>query len=64
MNIAMTSEEAFFNRIASAHFVKFSVAVKIQIHPLNGGHIGPIRSRAHIWKGHGALIGCKVTAGA
>ena len=64
MNIAMTSEEAFFKGISSAHFVKFLVAVKIQIRPLDGGDLGPITSRAHVWKGHGALTRCRAIDGA
>ena len=48
MNIAIVSEEAFFNGITSAYLVKFSVAVRIQIRPLDGGDIGLKRLRAHV----------------
>ena len=44
----MASEEAFFKGIAFAYFVKFLVAVKIQIRPLDDGDMGPIKSRAHV----------------
>ena len=64
MNMATASEVAFHKEIASAHLVKFSVVVRIHIRPWDGGVMGPIRSNAHVWKGQGALTGCKVTAGA
>ena len=37
MKFAMTAPVAFFKGIASTHFVKYSVAVMIQIYPLEVG---------------------------
>lgn len=58
MKFAMIAPVAFFKRMASAYFVKYSVAAKIHIWPLEGGFMGPIRSSPHAWKGHGVIISC------
>ena len=64
INMAIASKVAFCGEMTSAHLVKFSIAMRIHIRPREGGVIGPIRSNAQVWKGHGALIGCSVTTGA
>ena len=44
MKFATVALVAFFKGMASTHFVKYSVAAKIHIWPLEGGFMGPIRS--------------------
>ena len=44
MKLAIAGPVAFFREMASNHFVKYSVATNIQILPLDGGLIGPIKS--------------------
>ena len=41
-------EVAFLSDMASDHLVKFSMAANIQIFPLEGGDIGPIRFIDHV----------------
>ena len=47
------SEVAFFNEIALDHLVKLLVVATIQIFPLDGGDMGPIKSIDQVWKGQG-----------
>ena len=49
---------AFFKGMASTHFVKCSMTVKIYIWPLESGFIGLMRSRPQVWKGHEVVISC------
>ena len=44
MKFATATPVAFFKGIASSQFVKYSVATRIQIWPLEGDFMGPIRS--------------------
>ena len=58
MKFAIAAPVIFFKGIASTHFVKYSVAARIHIWPLEGGFIGPIRSSPQVWKDHGIVISC------
>ena len=44
IKFATAAPVAFFKGIASSQFVKYSVATRIQIWPLKGEFMGPIRS--------------------
>ena len=48
MKLATAGPVAFFKGIASTHFVKHFVAANIQVYPLEGGLIGPIKSNAQV----------------
>ena len=58
MKFTITAPMAFFKGITSTHFVKYSMAARIQIWPLEGGFIGPIRSSSQVWKGHNVVMSC------
>ena len=60
IKFATTALVAFFKGTTSTHFVKYSVATRICIWPLEGGFIGPIRSSPQVWKGHGVVISCSI----
>ena len=50
--------------IASTHFIKYSVAIIINLWPLDDvGDIFPMRSRAHHENDHRDCIGCKAWEG-
>ena len=44
MKFATAALVAFFKGTAFTHFVKYSMAAKVHIWPLEGGFMGPIRS--------------------
>jgi len=50
MKFTTTGPVAFFKGMVSTHFVKYSVAAKIHIWPLEGGFMGPIRSSSKCGK--------------
>ena len=56
MKFATTGPVAFFWGMASTHFVKYSIATSIQIWPLDGGLIGPIRSSSQVWNDQGFIM--------
>ena len=56
MKLETVAPVAFFKGMASTYFVKCSIAATIHMWPLEGGLIGPIRSRPQVWKGHGVVI--------
>ena len=58
MKFVIAAPATFFKGIASTHFVKYLVAARIHIWPLEGGFIGPIRSSPQVWKDHGIVISC------
>ena len=58
MKFAIAAPVTFFKGIASTHFVKYSVAARIHIWPLEGGFIGLIRSSPQVWKDHRIVISC------
>ena len=64
MKFATVAPSARFIGIASTHFVLNSVAARIHWHLFDGGDMGPIRSRAQVWNGHGVRSEWRSTAGA
>ena len=56
MKFATIGPVVFFREMASTHFVKYSVATSIQIWPLDGGLIGPIKSSPQVWNGQGVIM--------
>ena len=58
MKFATAALVAFFKGMAFTHFVKYLVAVRIHVWPLEGAFIGPMRSSPQVWKGHGVVISC------
>ena len=47
---------AFFMATASSYLVNSSMATKIQMHSLEGGFMGPMKSSSQLWKRHGAIV--------
>ena len=56
MKLATAGLVAFFREMASTYFVKYSVTTNIQIWPLDGGLIGPIKSSPQVWNGQGVIM--------
>jgi hypothetical protein len=47
---------AFRSGMASTYFVKYSVATRIQMYPLEAGLMGTIRSSPQVWNGQGVAM--------
>ena len=60
MKLTMAAPVALRRGMASTHFEKYSVAIKIQMYPPEGGLIGPMRSSPQVWKGHGVAMFCRL----
>ena len=53
---------AFFKGMTSTHLVYNSLVARIQMCPREGGFIGPMKSMAQVWNGHGVPKVLKSTA--
>ena len=60
MKFATALQVALQSGIASAYLVKYFVATRIHMYPLEGGLIGPTKSSPQVWKGYRVAMLCKL----